>query len=134
MSLDKLPKLSELSFPICKMKITYYFAEIKNIKIYQCLEKSRCSKNYSYYHYNKSSNDNNTSYHLRGDPYILSFPGGSAVKNPLANAGDSGSIPGSGRSCGEGNGNPLQYSCLGNPMARGAWQTIVHGVAELDTT
>ena len=61
--------------------------------------------------------------------------GGSVVKNPLANAGDSSSIPGSGRSPGEGNGNPIQYSCLGNPMDKGTWQAIVHGVAkELDTT
>ena len=61
--------------------------------------------------------------------------GGSVVKNLPANAGDVGSIPGSGRSPGEGKGNPLQHSCLGNPMDRGAWQTIVHGVAkELDTT
>ena len=45
-----------------------------------------------------------------------------------------GSIPGLGRSSGEGNGNPLQYSCLGNPMNRGAWQATVHGVAESDTT
>ena len=48
-------------------------------------------------------------------------PGGSGVKNPPANAGDMGSIPGSGISPGEGNGNPLQDSCLGNPMDRGAW-------------
>ena len=46
------------------------------------------------------------------------------------NAGDWGSIPGSGRSSGEGNGNPLQYSCLGNPMDRGAWQAIVPGAAK----
>ena len=58
-----------------------------------------------------------------------------SVKNPPANAGDVGSIPGSGRSPGEGNGNPLQYSCLGNPMDRGAWQTTVHEVTkESDTT
>ena len=48
-----------------------------------------------------------------------SFPGGSVVKSLPANAGDPGSIPGSGRSLGEGNSNPLQYSCLGNPMDRG---------------
>ena len=47
------------------------------------------------------------------------FPGGSAIKNPPVNAGDMDSIPGSGRLSGEGNGNPLQYSCLGNPMDRG---------------
>ena len=60
------------------------------------------------------------------------------VKNPPANAGDAGdvgSIPGSGRSPGEGNGNPLQYSCLENPMDRGAWQTTGHRVTkESDTT
>ena len=59
----------------------------------------------------------------------------SVVKNQLANAGDAGSVPGSGRSPGEGNGNPLQYSCLDNPLDRGAWQAIVHGVTkEPDTT
>ena len=54
----------------------------------------------------------------------MGFPGGSVVKNPPANAGDVGLIPGLGRSPGEGNGNPLQYSCLENPMDRGAWQAI----------
>ena len=60
----------------------------------------------------------------------MGFPGGSVVKNPPANAGDVGSIPVSGRSPGEGNGNPLQYSCLENPMDRGALQATVHGVTE----
>ena len=50
------------------------------------------------------------------------------VKNPPANAGNVGSISGSGKSPGEGNGNPLQYSYLGNPTDRGAWQATVHGV------
>ena len=63
------------------------------------------------------------------------FPGGSVVKNQPANAGDSGLIPVSGRSYGGGHGNPLQYSCLENPMDRGAWQSTVHRVAkELDMT
>ena len=62
--------------------------------------------------------------------YNLGFPCGSVVKNPPASAGELGSIPGLGRSPGEGNGNPLQFSCLGNPMDRGAWQIIVHGVAK----
>ena len=53
-----------------------------------------------------------------------------AVKNISANAGDMGSIPGSGRSPGEGNSKPPQYSCLGNPMDRGAWQATVHRVIE----
>ena len=60
----------------------------------------------------------------------MGFPGGSVVKNPPTNAGDTGSIPGLGRSPGEGNGNPLQYSFLGNPMGRGAWWAIVHGVTK----
>ena len=59
---------------------------------------------------------------------MTGFPGGSVVKNSLANSGDSGSIPGSGRSPGEGNGNLLQYSCPENPMNREAWQATVHGV------
>ena len=65
---------------------------------------------------------------------IVDFPGGSVVKNPPANAGDVGLIPGSGRSPGDGNSNPLQYSCLGNPMDRGAWELQSMGVPESDTT
>ena len=61
------------------------------------------------------------------------FPGGSEVKASACNAGDLGSIPGLGRSPGEGNGNPLQYSCLENPMDGGAWWAIVHGVAKSRT-
>ena len=59
----------------------------------------------------------------------MGFPGGTVVKNPPASAGapgDTGSIPGSGRSPREGNGNPLKYSCLGNPMDSGAWWATVH--------
>ena len=61
------------------------------------------------------------------------FPGGSVVKNPPASAGDTrdaGSVPGSRRSPGEENGNPLQYSCLENPMDREAWRATVHGVTQ----
>ena len=61
------------------------------------------------------------------------FPGGSDGKASVYNAGDPGSIPGSGRSPGEENGNPLQYSCLENPMDRGAWRVTVHGVAKNQT-
>ena len=63
----------------------------------------------------------------------MGFPGGSIVKDLPAKAGDVGSIPGLGRSPGEGNGNPLQYSCLENSMGRGAWQATVHGVAKNQT-
>ena len=64
---------------------------------------------------------------------ILYFPGGSDGKESACNARDPGLIPGSGRSSGEGNGYPLQYSCLENPMDRAAWQTIVHGVSKSQT-
>ena len=57
-----------------------------------------------------------------------------SLVTPACNAGDEGSTPGSGRSPDEGNSIPLQHSCLGNPMDRGAWQTIVHGVTESDRT
>ena len=56
------------------------------------------------------------------------MPGGSDGKESACNEGDLGSIPGLGRFPGEGNGNPLQYSCLENPMGRGVWQATVHGV------
>ena len=56
------------------------------------------------------------------------------AKNPSARVGDADSIPGSGSSLGEGNGNPVQYSCLTNPMDRGAQQAIAFVVTELDTT
>ena len=59
---------------------------------------------------------------------IKGFPDGLIVKTTPANAGDTGSIPGLGRATGEGNGIPLQYSCLGNPIDRGAWRTILHGI------
>ena len=58
------------------------------------------------------------------------FPGGSAGKELACNVGDLGSIPGLGSSPGEESGNPLQYSCLENPMDRGAWRAAVHGVAK----
>ena len=65
----------------------------------------------------------------------LGFPGGSVVKNLPANAEDAGSVPGLGRFPGGGNGNPLQNSCLGNPMDREAWRVTVHGVnRELNVT
>ena len=63
----------------------------------------------------------------------LGLPGGSVVKNSTCSAGDPGTIPGSGRSPGGRKGTPLQYSCLGNLMARGAWQAIVHGVGKSRT-
>ena len=62
--------------------------------------------------------------------YYLGFPGDSDSKESACSTGDSGSIPGSGRSPGERNSNPLQYSCLGNPMDTGSWWATVFGVAQ----
>ena len=64
---------------------------------------------------------------------FLDIPGGPDGKASAYNAGHPGSVPGSGRSSGEGNGNPLQYSCLENPMDGGAWQATVHGIAMSQT-
>ena len=61
------------------------------------------------------------------------FLGGSVVKNPPANAGETASMPGSGKSSGEGNGNPFQYSCVENSMDRGAWWAAVRGVKKSQT-
>ena len=65
--------------------------------------------------------------------HMWDFPGGSDSKESACNVGDSGSIPGVGRSPGEGNCNPLQYSCLENSMDRGAWWATVHGVGKGQT-
>ena len=64
---------------------------------------------------------------------LMAFLGGSDCKESACNAGDSGSIPGSGRSPGEGKGNPLQHSCLENSMERRAWQATVHLVGKSQT-
>ena len=71
--------------------------------------------------------------HTQKQLWIQGFPGGSDGKASACNAGDPGSIPGSGRSPGEGNGNPLQYSCLENSIDEGGWQATVHGVAKSRT-
>ena len=63
----------------------------------------------------------------------MGFPGGSAVKNPPANGGDTSSIPGLGRPPGGGDGSPLQYPCLENPVDGGAWRAAVHGVTKGQT-
>ena len=65
--------------------------------------------------------------------YFGGFPGGSDGKESFCNVGDLGSIPGWGRSPGEGNGSPLQYSCLENSVDRGAWWAVVHGVTKSQT-
>ena len=65
--------------------------------------------------------------------YLRGFPGGSNGKESAPNAGDPGLIPGSGKSPGEGHGNPLQHSCHRNSMDRGAWWATVHGVAKSQT-
>ena len=71
---------------------------------------------------------NRATKHSIAQPQNGGFPGGAVVKNPPAKAGDVGPIPGSGRSPGGGNDNPLQYSFLGNLMDRRAWQAAAHGI------
>src|SRR5574340_597013 len=75
--------------------------------------------------------DSFTLYHIYNTPHC--FPSGSDGKVSVRNAGDPGSIPGLGRFPGEGNGSPLQYSCLGNPMDRRAWQVTLQGVCKSQT-
>ena len=70
---------------------------------------------------------------LSPNPKYIGFPGGSSGKESACNAEESGSIPGLGRSFEEANGYPLQYSCLENSMARGAWQATVYGVSKSRT-
>ena len=72
-------------------------------------------------------------WNLYPDILLKGFPGISDGKESACNAGDPGSIPGSGRFPGGGNGNPLQYSCLGNPMEGGSWWATVHGVTKSQT-
>ena len=75
----------------------------------------------------------NSCFHVKFTISLNGFPGDSGSKDSACNTGDPGFIPGSGRSPGEGNGYPLHYPCLENPMDRGAWQITVHGSKELDT-
>ena len=70
-------------------------------------------------------------YFLKVLHHLMGFPDGSVLKNPPANVGDMGSIPGLGRSPGEGGDNPLKYSCLGNLMNRGTWQTTTHRITKV---
>ena len=84
-----------------------------------------CSCHFSVPQCPRSVGDSNTPSNV-----IKGIPNGSVVKNPPANVGDPGSTPGPGRSLGEGNGHPLQNSCLENARDRGAWQARVHGVTK----
>ena len=82
----------------------------------------------------KETNNPNVHHQIKANCGMC-FPGSSVVKNPLVNEGVMDLIPGSGRSPGEGNGNPLQYSCLENPMDRGTWWTTVYNIEkEWDST
>ena len=79
------------------------------------------------------SEENGEFPYIEGACFKKGFPGGSAIKNLPANIGDTGSTPGSGRSPGERNSSPLQYSCLENPLDREAWRATVHGVTKSQT-
>ena len=98
--------------------LTGYFW--KRLEIQRELKEDTCPANHLKYMKN--------SYNIRFTIYTWGFPGDSDGKESACNVGDPGSIPGLGKSPGEGNGNPLQYSCLENPVNRAAWQATVHGV------
>ena len=104
---------------------SYHIATVCQVSLWAVVLKPRCNIGITW----DALESTDTYWYYRG------FPGGSVVKNPPANAGDEGSVPGLGRSPGGGNGNPLQYSCLRNPMDSGGWQASVHEIAKgLDTT
>ena len=84
-------------------------------------------------HYFVNKGPSSQGYGFSSGHIWMGCPGGPEVKVSASNVGDPGSIPGSGRSPGERNGNPLQYSCLENPMDRGAWRATVHEVAKSQT-
>ena len=112
-----MPVLKVPFLPIClgvmSQSSQFYFTSSSNLFLFPCLFSS--------------------SFALILSQAWTTFPRGSDSKASAYNVGDRGSIPGSGRSSGEGNANPLQYSCLENPMDGGAWQATVHEVAKSQT-
>ena len=89
-----------------------------------------CQRNFNFFSLMRGASRLPFEYLSPSDVLMMGFPGGSEVKASACNAGDLGSIPGLGRSPGEGNGNPLQYYCLENPMGGGAWWATVHEVTK----
>ena len=108
-------------------------AEHMILKICQCLCDGQRGKSFYNQHPSQDIEDKSTILQKQKPYLCMSFPGGSVIKNLPANEGDSGSNPESGRFTGEGTGSSLQYSCLGNPKNKGAWQATVHGIAKSQT-
>ena len=105
---------STLSFSLCFVRLSH--GDFLSLSLHSCL----------------SSNSTAVAYYLMF-AILVGFPGDSDGNESVCNAGDVGSVSGLGRSPGEGNGNPLQYSCLENSTDRRAWQATVHGVAKSQT-
>ena len=131
-------------------KVLFSFKSINAFLIFQILNSCSLFFHFIACEVDKSISERNRSYFSNSKPKSLrviegileklfnifksvGFTGGSDSKESACNAGDLGSIPGSGRSPGEGNGNLLQYSCLENPMDREIWWAIAHGFSESDT-
>ena len=105
--------------------LDYSFQAVWVVLFWTCMYKSMCRQTY----FSFSSTDGQ----IKCDMSIQGFPGGLSSKESAYNVGDSGLIPGQGKSPGGGNSNPLQYSCLGNSLDRGAWRATVRGVTKSRT-
>ena len=151
--MDSLLQQPSLQLPFLPKGISFILKTQSNVSVehssippesYLLLSQCSHSTRWLYYYCNSNRNQNSKFYLSSWKIYFLQrrtlstpqgFPGDSGVKNLPASAGGAGLIPGSGRCPGEGNGNPFQYSCLGNPMDREAWRATAHEVAkQSDTT
>ena len=132
----KLPLTSESNLKLTNWSVSSTFWHIDDSFLYHrsfsSVKKRNWRKHWSHCHFTITQMKLYEDI-LRFPRCLWGFPVGSGVKASACNAGDLDSVPGSGRSPGEGNGNPLQYSCLENPMDGGAWWATVHGVAKSRT-
>ena len=125
--MGEAPYLPSLSLPMCKMRVIAVPAS------WGCCELENCPARYMLRESWSQQSVRKLKLYKHRALQTLGFPHSSVSKESACSAGDPGSIPGLGRSPREGNGNPLQYSCLENSMDRGAWWATAHGVAKSRT-